>query len=193
MSVKNEQKVETKVVEVELLTREAFAPFGEVLTIDGLDRLDINIYDEIDVHRAGIFESDQPVEFLLNRLRLREFRVIFLERHMELTQTFIPIANEPFIFAVAKPDAKIVDGVPAIEDVHAFFVPGNTGLNIHRGTWHEPPFPLTNNSVVLTTSHQSLTQGLETNLDETSEISQLDVEKRNITDRAGYILKLQIP
>jgi len=193
MSIKGEKKIEVKTVTIKLLTREAFAPFGEVLAVDGLERLAVDIYDEIDVYRAGKFESDQPVEFLLTRLRLREFRVIFLERHLELTQTFIPFANDPFILAVAKPEAEIVDGVPAIEEIHAFFVPGNTGLNIHRGTWHEPPFPLADNSVVLMTSHQSLTRGLETNLDEASEISQLDVEKRNITERAGFILKLELP
>ncbi len=194
MSLKGGTGLEVRTVRAELLTREAFAPFGEVLGLEGLERLPIDIYgDRIDVYRPGVFESDQPVEFLLTRNRLREFRVHFLERHVELTQTFVPLAGHPFILAVAPPDCREEDGIPALDEVHAFFVPGDVAVNLHRGTWHEPPFPLVDGALTLYTSHRALTQGLQSELDERGGIHKLDVEKRNITERRGVVLRIELP
>lgn len=194
MSLKGRTGMEVWTVKAEPLTREAFAPFGEVLGLEGLERLPIDIYgDRIDVYRPGVFESDQPVEFLLTRNRLREFRVHFLERHVELTQTFIPLAGHPFILAVAPPDCREEDGVPALDAVRAFFVPGHTAVNLRRGTWHEPPFPLVDGGLTLYTSHRALTQGLQSELDERGGIHRLDVEKRNITERSGIVLRIELP
>jgi ureidoglycolate lyase len=183
-----------RTIVAEPLTREAFAPCGDVISAEGHDRLPVNYYgDRMDVYKAGPFESDQPVEFLLTVTRIRDFRVTFLERHMELTQTFIPLAGHPFIIAVAPPDARLEDGVPAFDDVRAFFVPGDVAVNIHRGTWHEPPFPLVDNALTIITSHRALTQGLQTKLDETKEVHRLDVDKRNITERTGVELRVALP
>jgi ureidoglycolate lyase len=194
MATKAEAKHALRTIKAEPLTREAFAPFGDVLSMEGLRRLPIELYgDRIDVYRPALFESDQPVEFLLTRSKLREFRIIFIERHLELTQSFIPLGGHPFIAVVARPNAREEDGIPALDEIHAFFVPGDTGINIHRGTWHEVPLPLVDGALMLVTSHQALTQGLESKLSERHEIHKLDVEKRNVTERTGLVLKVELP
>ena len=72
-------------------------------------------------------------------------------------------------------------------------VPGDRGVTIHRGTRHEPPFPLSDNQLRLTTSHADLTAGLEGGLNDKGEIAQLDVDKRDITERGGYLLRIELP
>jgi len=194
LTIEKESKIEVKTIQAETLTRKAFAPFGDVLSAEGLERLPIDFYgDRINVYRPGFFESDQPVEFLVTHSKIREFRVHWLERHLQLTQTFIPLAGHPFITVVASPDARHEDGIPALDEIHAFLVPGDTGINIHRGTWHEPPFPLVDDALALLTSHRALTQGLESKLDRRLEVKQLDVEKLNFTERSGYILRIDLP
>jgi len=186
------QSIDT--VKIQSITRETFAAFGHLLTHEGLTPLPIHLYgDRIDTFRPAYFESDQPVEYLLTRSRIRDYRVIFLERHLELTQSFIPLAGHPFLIVVARPNCPEQDGIPSFSEIKAFLVPGYMGVNIHRGTWHEVPFPLIEGGLMLVTSHRSLTQGLESKLNEKQEIRKLDVEKRNVTERTGRILKVELP
>jgi ureidoglycolate lyase len=178
-------------IAVEPISREAFAPFGDVLAHQGLTPLGTKLYgDKISTCRGPAFESDQPVEFLLMKSAIRDFRIVYLERHLELTQTFIPLAGNPFVIVVARPNAAEDDGVPRIDEIKAFQVPGSMGVNIHRGTWHEVPFPVVEGGLMLVTSHQSLTRGLESGLNQQREIYKLDVEKRNVTERTGRIFRL---
>lgn len=185
---------EVRTVTAELLTREAFAPFGTVLSPEGLERLPIDVYgDRKNVFRVASIESNRPVEWLVTRSMLREFRVVYFERHLQLTQAFIPLGGDPIITVVARAEAKEEDGVPATDEVHAFIVPGNMGVQVHRGVWHEPPLPLVDGSLQLVTSHASLTAGLGAGLDERGEVLEQDVEKRNVTERTGYVLRVALP
>lgn len=179
-------------ITVRQVTSERFAPFGQLLTAEGTRR-SIDLYGStIDVYSSGIIDSDRPVEILVSRSSVREFRLHFLERHFELAQSFIPLGGEPFVVAVARPDARLESGVPAFDEIHAFVVPGYVGVTVHRGTWHEPPFALVDDSVRLTTSHTDLTQGLESKLNEEGEIRQLDVDKRNIEERTGIVVRIDL-
>jgi ureidoglycolate lyase len=176
------------------LDADAFAPFGSVLAPRG-DRRPIDLYGgTIDVFRGGPIDADVPVEFLISRSSVREFRVNFLERHMHLAQSFFPLAGGGFIAVVARPEADLGEhGVPAVDEIHAFLVPTGCGITLHRGTWHEPPFPLGDGLIRLTTSHADLSAGLESALNERNEISTLDVDKRNITERTGVVVRIALP
>jgi ureidoglycolate lyase len=188
-----EQGIEVRTVVAEPITREAFAPFGELLSVEGRERLPIDLYgDKVDVYRAD-FHSNRPMEWLLTTLRVREFEIRWLERHLELTQTFIPLGGHPFVLAVAAPGARLEHDVPALDEIRAFIVPGTVGAQIHVGTWHEPPFGLVQEQVVVYTSHADLTAGLGSNLNERKSIGQLDVDKRNIAEHAGHRVKITLP
>jgi ureidoglycolate lyase len=188
------EATETVWVTARPLEAEAFERFGSVLAATG-ERRPIDLYGgSIDVYRGGPIDADVPVEFLLSRSSVREFRVTFLERHMLLAQSFFPLAGGGFVSVVAAPDAELSEhGIPAFDEIHAFLVPAACGITLHRGTWHEPPYPLGDGMIRLTTSHADLTHGLESALDERGEISRLDVDKRNITERSGVVVRIALP
>jgi ureidoglycolate lyase len=189
-----EAGIEIRTIKAQPLSREAFEPFGLVVAAEG-ERKPIDIYGKvINVFSGGLIDSDVPVEFLISRSSVREFRVRFLERHLKLAQSFFPLLGGDFISVVARPDAELDEsGIPRLEGIKAFMVPGDRGITLHRGTWHEPPFPLADNQLRLTTSHSDLTAGLESNLNDRGEIDKLDVDKRDITQRSGYVLRIDLP
>lgn len=188
-----QEGVEVKTVVAEPLTLEGFAPFGDIIGPEGRERLPIDLYGgTVDAYNIPV-HADEPFEFLVNRLRYRGLRIVNLERHAGLSQAFLPMDGAPFIQVVAAADATLVDDVPAAEEVRAFIVPGNRGVQINTNVWHEPPFPMQAEQLLIVTSHQSLTKGLQSSVDASQEIGQLDVDKRNITDRAGYELRISLP
>lgn len=184
---------EVHTITAELVTPEKFANFGAVLTTDEQERLPIDLYPGVDVYRPALIHADTDIEWLVVRTSIREFRLLFLERHRDLAQAFIPLAGAPFISVMAPADAREEDGFPAFDEIRAFIVPGDRAIQINAGVWHEPPFALVDNSLQLITSHQALTQGLGTQLNDKREIAQLDVEKRNLTERTGKTLKITLP
>ncbi len=115
----------------------------------------------------------------------------YLERHHNITQTFIPLGGDTIIAAVARPDAPLVDGVPDLDEVHAFIVPGTMAVNLHLGTWHEVPFPTVEGQTTLLTSHSGVTTGWAS-LDASGEIDrpESDEEKRDILERTGVRLMI---
>lgn len=181
-----ENSVETAVIRVEQLTPEAFAPYGVVLTAEGQEPLPITMYgDRFRVYRPAPLEADQPLEWLLNEADVRDFEVLFLERHLGVCQAFIPLGGNPWVLAVAAPDAELRSDVPAPETVHAFLIPAGHAVQMHLGTWHEPPFPVAAKSLLLSTSHEPVTRALQTELDEHGGIQRLDVDKRHLFERSG--------
>ena len=184
---------EVVTVTAQVVSSENFEPFGHILSLEDQERLPINLYPGVDVYRPALIHAETETEWLVTRTSVREFRLLFLERHAKLAQAFIPLGGTPFLSCMAPADAPEVDGFPALDQVKAFIVPGDRGIQIHAGVWHEPPFGLVDNSMQILTSHQELTRGLGAKLNERSEIDQLDVEKRNLTERTGKILKITLP
>jgi ureidoglycolate lyase len=167
----------TLVLKAEPITPEAFAPFGVVMTEAGRKRLPINTYgDKLDLYRED-FASDQPIEWFIVNGRPRWNGILFLERHMQLTQTFIPM-GKPILTVVARPDAKEENGFPILSELKAFFVPGDTAFQVKRGTWHENPMPLGDNTRLLVTSHTNLTIGHQQNPDPKLKDLPVDLERR---------------
>lgn len=145
-------------LKVEKLTPENFKPFGIVLTEQNRERLPIETYkDKMDLYNDS-FESDQPMEWFIAKFRPRWNGVLFLERHFQITQAFIPIGGKPFLTVMAPPDCKEEKGFPALSELKAFYVPGDTPIQIYRKTWHENPMALAEQRL-LVTAHKSLIKG----------------------------------
>jgi ureidoglycolate lyase len=126
----------TNTLEVLPLSREAFAPFGDVIEDDERDFFPINngmadrYHALADVQLAG--DDAQAIISLVNS---RQFqmprRVDHMEHHPLGSQAFIPLDSSPFILVVAAAGDE-----PASNDLHAFVTNGRQGINYHRGTWH---------------------------------------------------------
>jgi ureidoglycolate lyase len=184
----------TRAVRVEQISRASFAPFGQLLMMGEAERLPRRTYDgTIESYHAGHLEADVPVEFIVARLNVRDFVVHYMERHFQITQAFVPLGGSPVIVVVARPDARLEHEVPAVDEIRAFMVPGNIGVNLHRCTWHEPPFPLVDGTLVLLTNHKRLMQELGAELDARGEIHKSDVDKRNVAERTGFAVRLALP
>ena len=127
----------SRIIHIEALTAEAFAPFGDLIEVAGPpDRIinqgmcgrhhDIARLDfapETGGGRAGISLFDAQARTLPYRLDL-------VERHPLGSQAFLPLDQVPFLVTVAG-DAR---GVPG--PVRAFLTRPGQGINLLRNTWH---------------------------------------------------------
>lgn len=178
----------------EPLTAQAFAPFGDVISLDSTPKLPIDLYNGLNaIHGPIVLQADETPEFILFRVGYRGGEVRYMERHHGMTQTFIPLNGDPYISVVAPPGAPMVDGFPDFASIRAFLVPGDVVLNIHRGTWHEPPFPTVDGQKFLITSTPGVTGGLQSAVDVNGEVHKLDVDKRNPVHRTGRRLQVAMP
>src|ERR1700733_1297895 len=79
------------------LTRQSILPFGDVISSEGIEPVARTPGEEapyggtIDGYRGGLVESKEPVELIMPPFRVRECRVLFMERHPEFSQTYIPV------------------------------------------------------------------------------------------------------
>ncbi|WP_417584825.1 ureidoglycolate lyase [Pelagibacterium sp.] len=117
------------------LTKEAFAPFGQVLSTVGAQHYPINngmterFHDLANVEIGGengrtlisIFRG-QPYEVPLT--------LPLVERHPLGSQAFMPLHQRPFLVIVA-PDEDGAPGTPL-----AFLTEPGVGINIGRNVWH---------------------------------------------------------
>jgi ureidoglycolate lyase len=118
------------------LTREAFAPFGQVIAADEAARhYPINGGTTERYHDlANVDVSAEGGRALISIFRAQPrtlpFAVTMLERHPLGSQAFVPLTRLPYLVVVA----------PA-EDVtamRAFLVTGGIGVSYARGIWHHP-------------------------------------------------------
>jgi ureidoglycolate lyase len=121
-------------IEVNRLTPEAFAPFGQVIapTEDG------TMFGPND---AQLDLSRGTPRLYIMRLprRGRQFKQI--TRHREVTQCLASVGGKSWLIAVAPPQ-KLEDpnAQPALSDIRAFKIPGDVAIKLHRGSWHAGPF-----------------------------------------------------
>lgn len=126
-------------VTIEPLTEEAFAPFGQV--ISAKDRPPDFRTESGTEGWAVDFRAGRPLLMLL-RTPYRGLRFSKLERHFNLTQTFLPLGGSPAAVAVAPPSPDR-SAVPDPRDVRAFLLDGRSGYALAPGTWHSlDRFPL---------------------------------------------------
>jgi ureidoglycolate lyase len=122
----------------EPLTREAFAPFGEVLEATGAHTL-INAgrcRRYTDLASLDMAEGRPGVSLFAAEPRTWPVEVPLVERHPLGTQCFLPMSGGDWLVVVAG-DAG---GAPA--GLRAFLARGDQGVNIARDTWHGVLCPL---------------------------------------------------
>lgn len=110
------------------ITREAFAPFGQLLDTPG---------DQPRVDRVASLRNGRPnaqPNMALTRAlpAALPLRVKNLERHPFSSQAFLPLDVRRYLVLVAPGR----DDAPDLAGLRAFAVPGTVGINYAAGTWH---------------------------------------------------------
>lgn len=129
-------------LEPQPLTREAFAPFGDVIETEGSRHYSINDGSTERFHDlARIDVTAEAGRPLINIFRAQPLemplRIAMMERHPLSSQAFVPLSAAPFLVLVAPPGETV-----GPEDLVAFITNGRQGVNYHRGVWHHPVLAL---------------------------------------------------
>jgi ureidoglycolate lyase len=131
----------SRIVTAKPLTREAFAPFGEVIEMDGAEHFPINAGKCERYHDLARVEATGPNgRVLVNLFRGQPYatplKIGMVERHPFGSQAFIPLSPRPFLVVVCADDGDR-PGEP-----HAFVTRPGQGVNYPRGRWHGVLTPL---------------------------------------------------
>ncbi|MDP0929212.1 ureidoglycolate lyase [Paracoccus onubensis] len=121
------------------ITAEAFAPYGELLTLrPSPDKL-IN-EGRCERHHALATVECGGGEAIISLFRSEPVSLPYdcalLERHPLGSQAFMPLGPDPWLSVVA-PDEDGRPGAP-----RAFLVPSGMGINLRAGVWHGVLTPL---------------------------------------------------
>lgn len=120
------------------LTRERFAPYGEVIEtlVDRATAMNAANFDRF--NDLGTAETDGTGRVAISIVRCRiatslPYRFDMVERHALGSQAFVPLTPCRFVVVVAPPEESV-----EAADLRAFVTNGRQGVNYRRGTWHMP-------------------------------------------------------
>jgi ureidoglycolate lyase len=122
---------------IEPLTRESFAPFGDVIELAGAKQIPINLGTTIRYHDLANIdvetEGGRPlVNVFRGQPRTLPFEVKMMERHPLGSQAFLPLTSKPYLIVVAPA------GELECSRLRAFVTRGWQGVNYAKGVWHHP-------------------------------------------------------
>lgn len=146
---------------VEPLTREAFAPFGEVIEADPASMRLINGGTTERFHALAPVEiygeeARAIISIFRGTPRAFPYVVTVMERHPLGSQSFSPLSGRPFLVVVS-PDEDDRPGMPRV-----FLAKPGQGVNYRANTWHHPLMTLGETSDFLVVDRE----GPGRNLDE---------------------------
>ncbi|MGB3024815.1 ureidoglycolate lyase [Paradevosia shaoguanensis] len=129
------------IITTEPLTRDAFAPFGQVISIEGSAHYLINSgkterYNDLAKVELGGAHARPLISIFRGQPYAMPLELRMVERHPFGSQAFFPLAPRPFLVIVA-PDHGGTPGMP-----RAFLTAPGQGVNIAMNTWHGVLTPL---------------------------------------------------
>lgn len=126
---------------IQPLTRENFAPFGDVIETQGRDQFPINQGLTQRFHALSLTqvsgENGAVGVSIFHHLTATTvpFQIEMLERHPLGSQSFVPLAGQKFLIIVALPLNTMQ---PHEQQIFAFLSNGQQGVTYHQGVWHHP-------------------------------------------------------
>lgn len=129
----------SEILKTEVLSAEAFAPYGDLLDVSGEPDKLINAglcgrYH--DRAKLDIVEGRAGISLFKAELRSLPCKLEMMERHPLGSQAFIPMSMDAFLVVVAQD----LGGKP--EKPRAFLTLPGQAINFHRNTWHGVLAPL---------------------------------------------------
>ena len=145
-------------IKPEPLTKASFAPFGDVIEIDGAQHYPINqgFAERFnDLARVDVGTGAVNISIVTAAARQRPIALKLMERHPLGSQIFYPLQDRPWLVVVCvePQDTK---------SFRAFRATGRQGINYARNTWHFPLLVLEDESRFLVVDRK----GPGTNLEE---------------------------
>ncbi|KON80787.1 ureidoglycolate lyase [Azoarcus sp. PA01] len=127
-----------RTIVAEPLTREAFAPFGDVIEAgDAVRHFPINGGNTMRYHDLAKIEPGADGHAILSifrgQPRALPFAVQMMERHPLGSQAFVPMSGRPYLVVVAA-----AGQAPSAQSLRVFRARGDQGVNYARGVWHHP-------------------------------------------------------
>jgi len=120
----------------QVLTSEAFAPFGDVIEVDSAkNHFAINDGFTERYHDLATIDTDENagktlVSIFSTTPLLQPIAIKMMERHPLSSQAFIPMGNQPYLVVVAPA------GELDLTQLKVFIASSDQGINYHKGTWH---------------------------------------------------------
>ena len=119
---------------IEPLTREAFAPFGEVIETAGAESFPINEGTTTRFHALATADPGADGQAIVSIFRGTRrpdpIAIRMLERHPLGSQAFMPLAAYDWLVVVAEE--------PKASALRCLRAHGEQGVNYARGVWHHP-------------------------------------------------------
>lgn len=140
--------MEKKYIKIEHLyniSQEDFAHYGQIVGLCNKPPLEdfenLKYYNE-NINLGPVEKNVEEVScgLLICKERKPGEPIVEFERHMLITETFIPLNGEGVIFVLAPADNS--KDKPDTEKIRIFLLDGSLGVLLHKGTWHWPPMPL---------------------------------------------------
>lgn len=122
----------------EPLTREAFAPFGDVIECsDAVRHFPINAGNTERYHDLARVDASGSgragVSIFRGEPRALPFEATMMERHRLGSQAFVPLSGRPYLVLVAPPGPR-----PRASELRLFVASAEQGVNYARDVWHHP-------------------------------------------------------
>ncbi|USE36502.1 ureidoglycolate lyase [Endozoicomonas sp. SCSIO W0465] len=134
-----DEKMPAKTLKVEVLTREAFEPFGDVLetrdTPVVINQGRCHKYSDL----TSVTTDDQghtTMHIYKTAPINHSYQLDLLERHPLGSQTFMPLAGQRFLVVVASGASDST--TPDLASIRCFLSNGKQGITYHPGVWHHP-------------------------------------------------------
>jgi ureidoglycolate lyase len=147
-------------LEIQPLTKQAFALYGDVVEADPSTMRLINGGTTERYHALAepvVIGEPQRLIFSIFRSQPRQFpyEVTMMERHPHASQSFSPLSGRPFLVAVSG-DENGRPGKPLV-----FLAQADQGVNYFPNTWHHPLMALGEVSDFLVVDRDNTAANLE--------------------------------
>ena len=126
------------VIEPIKITRKNFTEFGDLISSEGINPIDINAgyakrFDNL-ANINTLKDGGKTIVSIFSALK-RNFpmKIDMMEKHPLGSQAFIPMKETTFLSFVA-PQGEF----PEISKIESFIIPPKTGINYKPGIWHFP-------------------------------------------------------
>ena len=126
------------IIKPELISKENFKKFGDMITTSGIKPLEINDgyakrFDGIANLNTKKDDGESTISIFSALKRSFPMKVDMMEKHPLGSQAFIPMKETVFLAFVAPEGDE-----PDLNKIESFIVPNGIGVNYNAGIWHFP-------------------------------------------------------